>query len=113
LAQLGWILLILIVLAGTAHCVLKAIRTASKDRPGQAAADGRGEPVWAELRALLPVLRENLQDVGRSTEKGVLEAAQTVGEVTGRIRKGLAQLNTIWQIWEGQEKSFRETYQKN
>jgi methyl-accepting chemotaxis protein len=83
---------------------------------GPSSSGGRAEQLLAELRNLLPVLRENLQDAVRQSEKGVLEAAQAAGEVNERVRAGLGRLNALvreqQKAREKQEAEFIDTYQK-
>ncbi|HHW45064.1 MAG TPA: hypothetical protein GXX25_14910 [Desulfotomaculum sp.] len=51
--------------------------------------------VIEQLLKLLPVLRASLEESARATEEGVLKAAGAVGEVTARVRQGLAAMETL------------------
>jgi methyl-accepting chemotaxis protein len=58
-------------------------------------AGGAETNVAGQLLKLLPVVRAGLEESVRATEEGVLRAAGAVGEVTARVRRGLAAMETL------------------
>lgn len=56
--------------------------------------------VVKQLLKLLPVVRASLDESVRATEEGVLSAAGAVGEITARVRQGLAAMDTVLKARE-------------
>ncbi|MGQ9826023.1 MAG: hypothetical protein ACUVSK_13765, partial [Desulfotomaculales bacterium] len=114
--SLYWVLPVAAFFGGLTTAALLSGRRKRPGEKGPSSSGGRAEQFLAELRNLLPVLRENLRDAVRQSEKGVLEAARAAGEVNERVRAGLGRLNTLvreqQKVREKQEAGFAETYQK-
>jgi len=81
------------------------------------APDGGGveTKVVKQLLKLLPVVRASLEESVRATEEGVLIAAGAVGEITARVRQGLATMDAVLMTREEgrsrQEEEFYHVYQ--
>jgi len=56
--------------------------------------------VVKQLLKLLPVVRASLEESVRATEEGVLSAAGAVGEITARVRQGLAAMDAVLKAQE-------------
>jgi len=68
-----------------------------------------------QLLRLLPVVRGSLEGAVRATEDGVLRAAGAVGEVTARVRQGLADMDAVLKAQEEgrsqREEEFNRAFQ--
>lgn len=79
-------------------------------RSGARAGGDMDKKVVDQLLRLLPVVRANLEEAARATEKGVMSAAGAIERVTTGVREGLAGLDAVLKVQQDGQGRREETF---